>query len=140
MVIAWELRDGKGGLLTTFYVERNAIKAKEKLEARGDVVRLDKVFDHHLKDRKPVVKKGGKPKKKEKRQPSDIVPDDCHPVSIYVRSGDLITSELGLASLGKGKTVDGITRFVISERGRVVPVIAKDTIRKVKEEAKDGSQ
>jgi hypothetical protein len=124
MVVAWELRDNEGGLITTFFEEKKAVRAKEKLEAAGRVVKLEKVFDHHLKDRDPVVKKAPKKKKSDRTVP-DLIPEGAHHVMVFLRPGDLITSELGIGVNYKGKVIDGVTRLIVSERGKVVPVITK---------------
>jgi hypothetical protein len=125
MVIAWQLKDEKGELITTCFKERDAIRARDKLEEKGQVVRIDKVFDHHLKDRVPVKKKTRVEKPKLKSD-VEIIPAKCHPVMFFVRDGDLITSELGLAAKHHGKVVDGITRLIVVKSKTIVPVIVKE--------------
>jgi len=126
MVVAWEIRNEAGDLVTTFFDEKKAISARDRLEARGDVVRLDKVFDHHLKEREPVVKKVRKTPKYYLKNVADLIPKGTHPVMIFIRPGDLITSELGIGVNRKGEITDGITRLVVNNRGKVVPVITKE--------------
>lgn len=125
MVVAWELRDGDGGLVTTFFEEKRAVKAKEKFEASGKVVRIVKVFDHHLKDRDPVVKRPAVKKKKPEQDASDVVPEGMRRVAVFLRPGDLITSELGIGVIHNGKVVEGVTRLIVSERGKIVPVVTR---------------
>lgn len=124
MVIAWQIKDEKGELITTCFKERDAIRARDRLEEKGQVVRIDKVFDHHLKERPPVKKKTRE--KKARAKPDDLIPAKCHPVMFFVRDGDLITSELGFAAKHNGKVVDGITRLIVVKGDKLMPVIIKE--------------
>lgn len=124
MVIAWQIKDEKGELITTCFKERDAIRARDRLEEKGQVVRIDKVFDHHLKDRQPVKKKSRENKMRVKA--GELIPAKCLPVMFFVRDGDLITSELGLAARHNGKVVDGITRMIIVKGDKIMPVITKE--------------
>jgi hypothetical protein len=124
MVIAWQIKDEKGELITTCFKERDAIRARDRLEEKGQVVRIDKVFDHHLKDRSPVKKKTHE--KKTRVKSDDLIPAKCLPVMFFVRDGDLITSELGLAAKHNGKVVDGITRLIVVKGDKLMPVITKE--------------
>jgi len=134
MVVAWEIRDKDGGLVGTFFDEKKAIKARDRFESMGWEVRLVKVFDHHLKDREAVVKKK-KVKTKERKVP-DLIPEGTRNIVLYVRPGDLIISELGIGVNYKGKITDGITRLVINDRGKAVPIIIDRPINTTDEEKK----
>ena len=126
MVVAWLLRDENGGLVTTFFDERKAVKAKEKLESKGKFVKIDKVFDHHLKERESIVK----PKKKTAREHMarvlEEMPRGTYPLMIFVKPGDLIVSELGIGANQRGLIIENVTRLVISDKGPVVPVITHE--------------
>lgn len=126
MVVAWLLRNETGGLITTFFDERKAVKAKETLESKGKFVKIDKVFDHHLKERESIVK----PKKKTAREHMarvlEEMPRGTYPLMIFVKPGDLIISELGIGANQRGSIIENVTRLVISDKGLVVPVITHE--------------
>lgn len=120
MVVAWEIRNIDGGLISTFFKEREALTAKEKLEKQGHGVKMVKVFDHHLKDREPVVKARSVP---------DLIPEGTRFVKMYIKPGDLITSELGIGFTHKGGVVHGVTRAIVTDGGKLVPVIRNDEVK-----------
>lgn len=120
MVVAWQVLDKDGNLITTCFKEKDAIRYKERMESKGETVRLDKIFDAHLKDRKPVVKK----RCKKDIDPTDETPDGYFPVTIYVQTGDLIVSELGIATKHRGDIIENVTRMVVNTTGKIVPVIS----------------
>lgn len=126
MVVTWQILDKNGGLITTCFKERDAIRAKEKLEARGEFARIDKIFDAHLKDRPPVVKKPRVPAKKHRKSDDEIIPAKHHPVVFFVQTGDIITSELGMATKHHGSVLKGITRLIVNTNGKIIPVVVKE--------------
>lgn len=133
MVVAWLLRDETGGLITTFFDERKAFKAKEKLESKGKFVKIDKVFDHHLKEREPIVKQKKKTAKDYVKKFPEWMPAGTYPIMMFVKPGDLIVSELGIGANQRGSIIENVTRLVISDKGLVVPVIAHE----VKDDKRD---
>lgn len=116
MVVAWEIRDKDGGLVSTFFDERKALRAKERFEAQGLSVKMEKVFDHHRKEREPVVKP---------RVVRDLIPEGTRLVKMYIRPGDLITSELGIGFTHKDGVVHDVTRAIVTDEGKLVPVVKK---------------
>ena len=123
MVVVWQILDEKGGLVTTCFKERDAVRAKDRCEAKGQVVHIEKIFDAHQKDRKPVVKQR---RKKPEKPEGDETPHGHYPVTIFVQPGDLITSELGIAVEARNKMTEEITRMIINTTGKIVPVRTRD--------------